>query len=619
MSATEEEIPVDAPVTQPVFAPKAAVAQPKPPSFMVRLLKKPLAVASLIWLAIVVIVGIIGQFWTPYDPILVNLKVFKEMPSAAHWLGTDALGRDVMSRLMAGTMLTITGVIEAMLTAMIIGVILGLVAGYFGGWWDRFIMQITNIIVALPGIILLLTVLVVFNREMLAAMIVFGFMGSATITRVVRSVTLSVRQELYIDAARISGLGSFYIITRHVVPRIIGPLIVQLSLFSAIAIVTQTGINFLGLGVAPPAPTWGGMVAEAAVAMNDFPWLLVPSGVAIALTVLAFGLLGDSARDAASEGWTKSARTGGKVQNNDNVAEQDAAVAKAKTELNKDVYLSVRGLTIVADNGEKTSVLVDNMNLDLAHGETLGIVGESGSGKTLTSLALMGLLPTGTRVRAGVMQLGGKVYDLRDHDSIRDLRGNTIGMIFQEPMAALDPCFTISSQIVEVIRRHLGLDKKAAKEMAVELLRKVRIPNPEEIAKRYPHQVSGGMAQRVGIAKALVANPKLLLADEPTTALDVTVQAEVLDLIRDLSEQNDMAVILVTHDWGVVADSCDRALVLYHGETMEMDTVKNLFTKPSHPYTQALLKANPHNAKVGQPLPTIQGSLESLLNAPRKK
>jgi peptide/nickel transport system permease protein len=617
MSDTDS-IPVDAPVTQPVFAPKAAVAQPKPPSFAVRLFKKPLAVASVIWLAFIVVVGIIGQIWTPYDPISVQLKVFKQLPSAEHWLGTDALGRDVLSRLMAGTFLTLSGVIEAMITAMLIGVILGLVSGYFGGWWDKAIMQLTNVIVALPGIILLLTVLVVFNREMLAAMIVFGFMGSATITRVVRSVTLNVRQELYIDAARISGLGSFYIITRHVVPRIIGPLIVQLSLFSAIAIVTQTGINFLGLGTPPPAPTWGGMVAEAAVAMNDFPWLLVPSGVTIALTVLAFGLLGDSARDAASEGWTKSARTGGKVKILDDMAANDKVTEAAKAKLDTKIFLSVRDLTIVADNGEKTSILVNSMNLDVKHGETLGIVGESGSGKTLTSLALMGLLPQGTRVRTGVMSLDGKVYDLRDHDSIRTLRGKTIGMIFQEPMAALDPCFTIGSQLVEVIRRHNGLDKKAAKEQAIELLEKVRIPNAAEIVKRYPHQVSGGMAQRVGIAKALVASPKLLLADEPTTALDVTVQAEVLDLIRDLSEQNDMAVILVTHDWGVVADSCDRALVLYHGETMEMDTVANLFDKPQHPYTQALLKANPHNAVVGQPLPTIQASLESLLNAPRK-
>jgi len=617
MSDTDS-IPVDAPVTQPIFAPKAAVAQPKPPSFMVRLLKKPLAVASLIWLAFIVLFGIVGQIWTPYDPISVQLKVFKQLPSAEHWLGTDALGRDVLSRLMAGTMTTLTGVIEAMITAMVIGVILGLVSGYFGGWWDKLIMQLTNVIVALPGIILLLTVLVVFNREMLAAMIVFGFMGSATITRVVRSVTLNVRQELYIDAARISGLGSFYIITRHVVPRIIGPLIVQLSLFSAIAIVTQTGINFLGLGTPPPAPTWGGMVAEAAVAMNDFPWLLVPGGVTIALTVLAFGLLGDSARDAASEGWTKSARTGIKTKQLDDIAANNAINKAAEAKLDTKTFLSVRDLTIVADNGEKVSILVNSMNLDVKHGETLGIVGESGSGKTLTSLALMGLLPTGTRVRTGVMSLDGKVYDLRDHDSIRNLRGKTIGMIFQEPMAALDPCFTIGSQLVEVIRRHNGLDKKAAKEQAIELLEKVRIPNAAEIVKRYPHQVSGGMAQRVGIAKALVASPKLLLADEPTTALDVTVQAEVLDLIRDLSEQNDMAVILVTHDWGVVADSCDRALVLYHGETMEMDTVANLFDKPQHPYTQALLKANPHNAVVGQPLPTIQASLESLLNAPRK-
>jgi peptide/nickel transport system permease protein len=210
------------------------------------------------------------------------------------------------------------------------------------------------------------------------------------------------------------------------------------------------------------------------------------------------------------------------------------------------------------------------------------------------------------------MVLDGKAIELTDERRLRALRGHTIGMIFQEPMAALDPCFTVEHHLAEVVRQHTRLSRAAAKTRVLELLEQVKIPNPQDVAKRYPHQISGGMAQRVGIARALAANPKVLLADEPTTALDVTVQADILDLIRELSERENMAVVLVTHDWGVVADICDRALVLYHGDTLESAAVRDIFRSPRHPYTRALLKANPHNAIVGQPLPTIQDSLESL-------
>jgi peptide/nickel transport system permease protein len=278
-------------------------------------------------------------------------------------------------------------------------------------------------------------------------------------------------------------------------------------------------------------------------------------------------------------------------------------------------FLTVRGLTIVAESASEERVLVHSLDLDLERGKTLGIVGESGSGKTLTSLALMGLLPAGTRITAGTMVLDGRTYDLSRVDMLRALRGDTIGMIFQEPMAALDPCFTVEHHLVEVLRRHTKLSRTAAKARAVELLEQVKIPNPADVARRYPHQISGGMAQRVGIARTLAAKPKVLLADEPTTALDVTVQADILDLLRELSTTENMTVILVTHDWGVVADICDRALVLYHGETLESAPVRKIFSHPEHPYTKALLKANPHNAVVGQPLPTIQDSLENLLAA----
>lgn len=602
------------PLEGAVFAAKVPVAQERPTTFLHRLLKKPLALVSIAWLVLVIVLALMASWVSPFEPIEQNLMDIKQVPSAAHWLGTDAFGRDVLSRLLHGALPTMIGVFQAVLVACILGFILGLAAGYFGGWLDRIISQLTDLLMSLPGLVILLSILAVFNRDMTAAMVTLGIIGSAGIARVIRSATLNVREELYIDAAKISGLGDAAIILHHVVPRIVGPMIVQLSLFSAMAVITQTGISFLGLGVQPPAPTWGGMVSEAAAALNEFPWLLVPSGTAIALTVLAFGLLGDAARDAAAEGWTKTARRRPRPRKNPRASTDSAALASGNA---SDAFLVVRGLTIVAESSGEERKLVNNLNLELERGETLGIVGESGSGKTLTSLALMGLLPTGTRITSGTMALDGKVIDLTDERCLRALRGDTIGMIFQEPMAALDPCFTIEHHLAEVLRQHTKLSRAEVKARVLQLLVQVKIPNPELVVGRYPHQISGGMAQRVGIARALAANPKVLLADEPTTALDVTVQADILDLIRELSERENMAVILVTHDWGVVADICDRALVLYHGDTLESATVRDIFRAPQHPYTKALLKANPHNAVVGQPLPTIQDSLESL-NSPKE-
>jgi peptide/nickel transport system permease protein len=587
-------------------------ARPTPNSFGRRLVAKQLAIASLLWIALVLVVCVAAPWIAPYDPLQQDLLDIKQLPSAEHWLGTDAFGRDVFSRLLYGALPTMVGAIQAVIVAAVLGVTFGLASGYFGGWLDRALGQVTNLILAMPVIVILLSILAVFNRDMLAAMVTLGVLGSAGIARVIRSAALGVREELYIDAARISGISDFAIIVRHIAPRVVGPIIVQLSLFSAVALLTQTGISFLGLGVQPPKPTWGGMVFEAATSINDFPWLLVPSGGAIAITVLAFALLGDSARDAAAEAWSRKRTSTRSAKLKDRAPEVAESAPASAVGTDPRVVVSVRNLTIVADSDAEEVVLVDSLSLDLRGGETLGIVGESGSGKTLTSLAMIGLLPSGTRITSGTMTIDGRTISLADERSLSGLRGDTIGMIFQEPMAALDPCFTVEHHLVEVIRRHSNLTRKGARERAVTLLDQVKIAAPRDVAKRYPHQISGGMAQRVGIARALAASPKILLADEPTTALDVTVQADILDLIRDLSSEKNMAVILVTHDWGVVADICDRAHVLYRGKTLESSPVSEIFTAPSHPYTRALLQANPQNAVVGQPLPTIEDSLRSL-------
>ena len=297
-----------------------------------------------------------------------------------------------------------------------------------------------------------------------------------------------------------------------------------------------------------------------------------------------------------------------------------AREAVAPTDVPADSVLSMRNVTLVVEGRHGRGFKADNMparalvkgvSFDLKRGETLGIVGESGSGKTLTSLSLMGLLPPGVNVSAGTAVVAGEVIDLSNEARLGQLRGATVGMIFQEPMAALDPCFTIGHQLAEVLRLQ-ALSASQVQAKVIELLEQVKIPNPSEVAARYPHQISGGMAQRVGIARALASEPQILLADEPTTALDVTVQAEILALIRSLSQSRQMAVVLVTHDWGVVADICDRALVLRHGEVLESASVVDLFHRPQHPYTQALLAANPHSAKPGDVLPTVDEQLMTL-------
>lgn len=561
-----------------------------------RLLAKPTAIASLAWTLVAVVCGVFASLLAPFDPLQQDLLNARQLPGSEHLLGTDQLGRDILSRVMWGAGPTLLGVIEAIAVAVLVGVVVGVVAGYLGGRTDRFIVQVIDLVLALPGIILLLTVLTVFQRDMLAAMITLGILHSAGVARIIRSAAMSVRNELYIDAARISGLNDAAIIAWHVFPRVTGPIVIQISLFGAVAVLVQTGLSFLGLGVQPPQPTWGNMIYDASTVIGNFPWMLVPSGGVVALTILAFGLLGDAARDAAAEGWSTPRRRRPRVK-------APSAYTPTSDE-EKDAHLRVHNLTIVAKTSDGDRTLVDDVSFTLRRGEVLGVVGESGSGKTLTALSLLGLLPSGVEVEKGTLGLDGRNVDIRNERSIKPLRGKRISMIFQEASAALDPAFTVEDQLSEVIRRHDT--RKNVHQRVIELLQQVRINDPEDVAKRYIHQISGGMAQRVGIARALASRPDILLADEPTTALDVTVQAEILDLLRLIRDEHGMSIVLVTHDWGVVADICDRALVLYRGVVRETGDVEQIFYSPRDRYTQALLKANPHAATPGETLPTIQ-------------
>jgi peptide/nickel transport system ATP-binding protein len=279
--------------------------------------------------------------------------------------------------------------------------------------------------------------------------------------------------------------------------------------------------------------------------------------------------------------------------------------------------IEIEGLRVVfhGDDG-RTTHAVDQVDLTVANGATLGLVGESGCGKSVTSLAIMGLLPKRSAEVTGAIRFDG--FDLLDvpDDTLRDLRGNRLAMIFQEPMTSLNPSFTIGDQIIEVILRHRGGSHRQARERAIELLRRVHIPSPEKRIDEYPHKLSGGMRQRVMIAMALACDPRLLIADEPTTALDVTLQAQILDLMRELKDASNAAIILITHDLGVVAEVCDEVAVMYAGEIVERAPVDELFSNPQHPYTVGLLGSIPRLDHRVAHLAIIEGMVPNMTNPP---
>jgi dipeptide transport system ATP-binding protein len=266
--------------------------------------------------------------------------------------------------------------------------------------------------------------------------------------------------------------------------------------------------------------------------------------------------------------------------------------------------LKIRNLTVEFATASGQFRALKGVNYDVEAGEVLAIVGESGSGKSVAMLATMGLLPDSATVKADVMEFDGRDLTKLTSKERRQVIGKDISMIFQEPIASLNPCFTVGFQIGEVLKTHLGMDRKQARHRAIELFEAVGIPEPEKRLSSFPHQMSGGQCQRVMIAMAIACQPKLLIADEPTTALDVTIQKQILDLLMDIQQHSDMALIMITHDMGVVAETADRVVVQYNGEQMEEAGVLELFESPSHPYTKALLSALPEHA-TGDRLPTV--------------
>jgi len=555
-----------------------------------KLLTNPLGAFSTFMVTLFTFAAVFANQLAPYDPTKSDYTLMRATPSWQHLMGTDDLGRDIFSRMIFGARFTLTGALLAVSIAAVIGCTLGLLAGYFGGFLDTFGNWFSNILQALPGLIVLLAAASVLGNGLYLAMGIFGVLLAPAFYRLVYVTVRAVRNELYVDAARVSGLGDFKIITRHVLGVVRAPIIIQAGIIASIAIAIQAGLQFLGFGDVESI-SWGALLMDGYSKIWEQPIRLVWPAVGLALLMVSLVLFATILRDELERVGAR-VRKSTKKSLDEHVKERELAPAIVHPEPDRhgEELVKISKLEIgYLQVGGKYKVVVHDSNLSINKGEVVGLVGESGSGKTQTALALLGLLPAGGTILDGSITFDGielKTLASKEYDK---LRGARISYIPQEPMSNLDPSFTIGSQLVEPMRMVLGLGKEEARARAIDLLDKVGLPDPEKTYSSYPHEVSGGQAQRVLIAGALSCDPDLIIADEPTTALDVTIQAEILDVLREMQKATGVAILLVTHNFGVVADLCDRVAVMQYGRIVESGAIIDIFDHPQHPYTQELL------------------------------
>ncbi len=547
-----------------------------------RLLRKPLGVGSLVVLIALVLMGIFEPLLTTHDPLYASLQHINAPVGTPGWpLGGDQYGRDIWARVLTSINVSVISALIGAGVGIVVGTVFGLIAGYVGKRTDGTLSWVFNLLMTFPALVLVMVLYPVMGSSYQGMMFIFGLFLAPGIFRLVRNLVVGVRNELYVDAARVSGLSNRRILSRHVFYVVRGPVIISAAFLASAAIGVQAGLAFLGFG-STQTPSFGSMTNDAFLNIYTDPVQLVWPALFLALLNGGLILLGNAYRDVLAGPQS----TAGKKRSIEEAVAEPATSAIPTD--GRGGLLSVRNLRVrypMPDGSYKA--VVKSVSLDVNPGEIVGLVGESGSGKTQTAFSVLGLLPKEARVTADELSLAGESLLGKSGRDMRKLRGGVISYVPQEPMANLDPSFTVGSQLMEGLRK--GMPKKEAKQAILALLARVGIADPERTFASYPHQISGGMAQRVLIAGAVVSRPKLLIADEPTAALDVTVQAEILDLLRELQGELGMGVLLVTHNFGVVADLCDRVVVMRDGELIEDGSVRQIFHEPQEAYSKELV------------------------------
>jgi oligopeptide/dipeptide ABC transporter ATP-binding protein len=568
-------------------------------------------------LLIAVVVAVFAPWIAPYDPyapIQISPSDIFQPPSAAHPLGTDDGGKDVLSALIFGARVSLTVGFTAAAIAILIGAVVGIVAGYKRGWIGSLLMRITDVFLVVPDLALMIVLVAILGPSLRTIILVIGILGWTGSARLVRAQTLSVRERKYVMRAKAVGAGDIHILRRHILPAVLPLMLANMVLVVSLAILDESSLAFLGLGD-PTVISWGQMLNFAfdrgAIAANAWPALLAP-GFAIVWVVLGTTLLGTALEDAVNPRLKRHhlEAPGSDVARVGPIATAPVSISAPTTmpaAATVAPILQVRDLTIEFDSDSGPLRAVDGVSFDLRRGETLGLVGESGCGKTTTVLGLLRLLPPGGKIVKGSVWFDGQDLIGLDGPALRSFRWTRLSLVFQGAMNALNPVRTVGDQISEAIRLHSPETAKSqAAQRSAELLERVGIPRRR--AREYPHTYSGGMRQRAMIALALACDPDVIVADEPTTALDVMVQAQILELLGGIARDFGMGIILVTHDLGVVAQVCDRVIVMYGGVLAEENEATTLYREPQHPYTQQLLLSFPDVAHPDRPLRGIPGS-----------
>lgn len=559
-----------------------------------RLLRNPIGAFSISILLLVLLFGLSAPWLAPWAPGATDLAGANSGPfSPGHLFGADQAGRDILSRLMWGTRGTLLACFNVLVVSLAIGLPAGLLAGFYRGRLETILDFVSDVIMSLPGIVLLIALYALSGPNINLAMAVYGFLIAPSYFRLVRGVVVGVRSELYVDAAKVVGLSDFRIVGRHVLWAVRAPVIIHSSFVLAAGIGIQGGVDFLGLGD-PAEPSWGKTLQETFNNIYSTPENILFPAAVLTLTILALILLGNVLSDVLHESSRSRALKPARRRELISQARRAAAAdrdAQARVTAD-DAILSIRDLRIgYPESSDEVREVVRGVDLDVRQGEIHGLVGESGSGKSQIAFSALGLLPPEAVVLGGSVTFDGTDL-MAEAQSLRQARGRRIGYIPQEPMSNLDPSFTIGAQLICGLRAVKKISRNEARAELVELLDRVGIRDPQRVMKLYPHEISGGMAQRVLICGAVAPGPDLIVADEPTTALDVTVQAEVLDLLRELSRERGLAMILVTHNLGVVADLCDTVSVMQDGRIVEHTDVETLFAAPAQPYTRELLASS---------------------------
>ena len=527
-----------------------------------------------------------------------------------HILGTDHLGRDLLSRLLWGTQLSLAVGFAAAFIAATFGSILGAIAGFYGQKTDNIIMRFIDMLMAFPYILLALAIVAALGPGLFNALIAVALVNIPFFARNIRGVTVTLANKEFIEAARLSGMSNLRILIVEIFPNLLPMIVIAMSTTVGWMILETAGLSFLGLGSQPPQADLGSMLGEARSALITNPHTSFIPGIMIFCIVIGINLFGDGVRDALDPRLKKGSLIrplpqtiyeGGDTQPTPSTKLLSVQNLSTQFHVNQDVYQSS-----------------NDVSFEIQEGECLGLIGESGSGKSVTALSVTSLVAS----PPGVIKKGSVNYKNENllalpYEKLRSIRGNKISYIFQDPLTTLHPLHTIGDQLLEALQAHdsiLSASESISK--SKDLLKSVQIPNPDNVWDVYPHQLSGGMRQRVCIAMALINNPELIIADEPTTALDVTVQAQILNILNSLRKERKLSILFISHDFGVISQLCDRVIVMYAGSIVEEGPVKNIMQQAAHPYTSELIKCVPQLGNMEHALHSIPGNPPSLNQLP---